>query len=276
MIATWVPAKLTPLTFDEAASAMRLALAVSIGKDPTREVLALALAKTALETAHWKSIYAWNFGNVKAGATYAGNYCCISLNEVIGGKVVWFSPRGRLDRKGGVVVAEPFEDPPGHPQTRMRAYSSAAEGARAYVAFVASGRYAAAWKRLLAGDAVGYVTLLRQAGYFTAPLDDYIRGVVGLQRQFLAKLAPAAPLPITPPDPPPPVLRLGASGHDVIVLQEALNRHAKSVRIAVDGKFGKATEIAVKIFQQSHGLRVDAVVGPATWRLLLAGMPPAA
>lgn len=203
MLATYVRDQLTPATFGEAAFSMRASLRSKLGAEPGREALALALAKCALETGRWQSMHCWNLGNIKAGEKYEGRYCCFALNEVLNGKVVWFSPRGRLDRKGGTVIAEPYEDPPGHPQTRMRAYRSLDEGTDAYVEFVAGGRYASAWQRLLAGDAAGYATELRAKGYYTAPLADYLRGVVSLQREFITKLERLekddTPLPTIPP-----------------------------------------------------------------------------
>jgi hypothetical protein len=239
-------------------------------------VLALALAKCALETARWKSIWCFNFGNIKASATYIGSYCTIELNEVIGGKTVWFSPRGRLDRKGGTVVAEACNDPPGHPQTRMRAYGSAIEGTRAYVDFVASGRYAAAWQRLLAGDAAGYVHALKVAGYFTADEAQYLRGVASMQSEFVSKLKPTPP-PLPPRQTTPslmPTLRLGASGPDVVKLQERLNAHGAFPKVVVDGNFGTRTGLALRIFQQTHKLIADQIAGPRVWAALLADPKP--
>jgi N-acetyl-anhydromuramyl-L-alanine amidase AmpD len=84
----------------------------------------------------------------------------------------------------------------------------------------------------------------------------------------------------TDPSPPPsssvapplnaatlPVLRYGATGDHVRLLQERLVHHARPV--AVDGHFGHHTSAAVHDFQAARGLMVDSVVGPATWLELL-------
>jgi len=207
VIAVWTHARLTPLPFEHAAEAMRAALRNELGAQPSNPVLALALAKCALETGRFRSIWNWNYGNVKAGETFVGQYCCIELNEVLEehGKrnVVWFSPRGRLDRKGGRVVAEPFEDPPGHPQTRMRAFANRFDGAFEYVDFMArgaKGRFAPAFERMKAGDAPGMVHLMKQAWYFTADEIPYAAGVASLQREYSHKLEGKNPEPYDPPD----------------------------------------------------------------------------
>lgn len=63
-----------------------------------------------------------------------------------------------------------------------------------------------------------------------------------------------------------PTLRRGNSGEYVIILQQALQ--AAGISIEIDGKFGKATEQAVKDFQQKHGLKADGICGPKTWARL--------
>lgn len=57
---------------------------------------------------------------------------------------------------------------------------------------------------------------------------------------------------------PPPTLRRGASGVNVVKLQRALG-------LTVDGDFGPRTENAVKAYQKKNGLGADGIVGPATW-----------
>lgn len=54
------------------------------------------------------------------------------------------------------------------------------------------------------------------------------------------------------------LLKKGSRGKDVQALQRVLH-------LLEDGIFGQLTEEAVKEFQKSHGLKVDGIVGDATW-----------
>lgn len=58
-----------------------------------------------------------------------------------------------------------------------------------------------------------------------------------------------------------PVLKLGTRGGPVLELQRLLGIHA-------DGYYGPQTEIAVKKFQETHGLAPDGVVGAKTWKAI--------
>lgn len=61
-----------------------------------------------------------------------------------------------------------------------------------------------------------------------------------------------------------PTLRRGSRGEDVVFVQ-------KIVGVESDGKFGPATEAAIRIFQRKNGdLVPDGIVGPKTWPLILA------
>lgn len=65
-----------------------------------------------------------------------------------------------------------------------------------------------------------------------------------------------------------PVLRTGSSGGHVKTLQILLNKYSRA-KLAEDGKFGGATEHAVRLYQRKRSLTVDGVAGPATWTRLL-------
>lgn len=69
-----------------------------------------------------------------------------------------------------------------------------------------------------------------------------------------------------------PVLRRGASGHEVVRLQELLAR-AGFPPGPIDGRFGAATEAALIAFQRAHELLADGVCGPVTWSMLIEGRP---
>jgi peptidoglycan hydrolase-like protein with peptidoglycan-binding domain len=79
--------------------------------------------------------------------------------------------------------------------------------------------------------------------------------------------AAAAPPPVHSAPASWPVVRQGARGERVRVIQSLLNQ--RGLRVTVDGAFGIATTHAVKTFQRSHGLTVDGHVGTATWTRLI-------
>ena len=58
------------------------------------------------------------------------------------------------------------------------------------------------------------------------------------------------------------LLKKGSRGNDVKTIQKALH-------LLDDGIFGAMTEEAVKDFQKSNGLKVDGIVGDATWVKLI-------
>jgi hypothetical protein len=75
--------------------------------------------------------------------------------------------------------------------------------------------------------------------------------------------------PTPAPTPQKPTLRKGSTGEYVTLLQtELINRGYSCGSSGADGKFGAATEKAVKAFQQDHGLTADGICGPMTWKAL--------
>ncbi|MCL2376538.1 MAG: peptidoglycan-binding protein [Defluviitaleaceae bacterium] len=87
--------------------------------------------------------------------------------------------------------------------------------------------------------------------------------------------------PPTPPTPPPSipaypgsVIRVGATGESVRLIQQAINRlvplhPGRLWRISEDGIFGNGTRDAVMAVQSLFGLSVDGSVGPMTWDRLM-------
>lgn len=67
-------------------------------------------------------------------------------------------------------------------------------------------------------------------------------------------------------------LRIGSTGENVRIVQNALNvinqAEGNLSMIAVDGIYGNATANAVRSFQTASGLSADGVVGRATWNAL--------
>lgn len=156
---------------------------------PSHNSLAVLWAQVALETGRGKFCKNYNFGNIKRHDDE--DYCMFRCNEVIGGKVVWF-------------------DPP-NPATEFCAYVTDVLGAQEYITFVSQRtRYQAAWKQVIAGNPVAYCAALKAAGYFTADLVQYTKGVVSLCDEFLSKvntfLEYVPPVPAPEPAPAPVVV----------------------------------------------------------------------
>ena len=85
------------------------------------------------------------------------------------------------------------------------------------------------------------------------------------------------PAPTPTPTPTPttkkPTIKRGSTGKYVKECQNDLILLGYDVGpTGADGKFGKNTEKAVKAFQKDHKLKVDGIVGPATWAALDAAV----
>lgn len=64
-----------------------------------------------------------------------------------------------------------------------------------------------------------------------------------------------------------PTLREGSRGHEVLVLQHALQNAGYKIKNA-DGIYGKDTERAVAEFQRDNKIKITGIVNNATWRAL--------
>jgi N-acetylmuramoyl-L-alanine amidase len=66
-----------------------------------------------------------------------------------------------------------------------------------------------------------------------------------------------------------PILRAGDGGDAVRDLQHRLVGAGETIAPAEFGAFGAGTEAAVRAFQTSRQIRVDGIVGPETWSVLV-------
>ena len=65
-------------------------------------------------------------------------------------------------------------------------------------------------------------------------------------------------------------IRRGSKGETVAEMQGILERLGYDLgSCGVDGDFGRMTEKVVKAFQKDHGLKVDGICGPRTWKELM-------
>lgn len=194
MRAAYVPPVITPYSLDDLAYALRTGLTARLGSRARDEVVAVAMAKCRLETGNGQHVWNHNLGNVKCAAETPGNFTCIVLNECEQrdgkGVVVWYAPEGELvGGRGSPLRNTPLEVPDGHPQTRMQARANVTDAGYFYVDFIfGNTRYKAAQDGLLAGSPEAYVRGLKQGGYFTAPLDQYLGTVLSLYQPSLAFL----------------------------------------------------------------------------------------
>lgn len=284
MRAEFIPARLTPLSVTDALWATKLAFERIEGRLPSAETLACLAAQSGLETGNWQKMYNYGPGGAKAGPNYDGCYTCFPCGENLkhddGKKYEWkFHPNGTETCAALGISRRPVEYsvPPGHPQTRFRAWRDATSAFVAHLAMLKA-KWPEAWAAALGGDVGGFIDGLVDGSrkYFTAPKGPYKATTVKRAKELLVTIAREPKLtsgPLTPISEPPtappldrPTLRKGDRGPHVFDLQLALN--ARGMLLKVDGVFGPGTEAAVMVFQHDHHLTPDGVVGPATHKAL--------
>ncbi|BAH05943.1 M14 family metallopeptidase [Clostridium kluyveri] len=68
-----------------------------------------------------------------------------------------------------------------------------------------------------------------------------------------------------------PIFKLGSRGTEVMHIQATLKKIGYNPGV-IDGIYGTDTKKAVEIFQRNHGLIVDGIIGPNTYRILRSFM----
>ncbi len=90
----------------------------------------------------------------------------------------------------------------------------------------------------------------------------------GIGNRATIALLQQAPAAVAEATPTRRMIRYGSTGADVAHAQERLNAHGATPPLAVDAIFGPLTRQATLDYQRSHGLDVDAIIGPRTWASL--------
>src|SRR5450432_3658502 len=165
--------RLTPLTRQDAAAALAEAYARVTGGPPSARVLALLLAHTAFETGRWQKLHNFNFGNVKAAASFSfiTQFRCSEVEQGV----------------------EQFFDPP-DPHCNFRAYANAADGAVDHVKVLQSRPHW--WNGLQTEDPGAFVDALATAPkYFTGNPAVYKRAVASLFDELRPLVRAAVRLP---------------------------------------------------------------------------------
>jgi len=157
----------TPLGELELAVALRSAYVALFGEDPTSEVLGVAWAQNALENAHGRAIFNYNFGNI-TGTGEGGDFYTLTTDEQI-------SPG----------VWKPLT-------LKYAAHPDPVAGARAYWALITGSRYRPAFDQFFTtGDAPGAAMKLHELGYFTANPEPIALTFGKLYDQFADSLGPS-------------------------------------------------------------------------------------
>jgi peptidoglycan hydrolase-like protein with peptidoglycan-binding domain len=124
--------------------------------------------------------------------------------------------------------------------------------------------------RAISGDMYGVSAAMRAQGYYEgfgrtqadriANHHKWLMRHVTAIAQALGESMPAGE------EAPPMTIKRGSVGEPVKEWQRILNYDLPSLDpLVCDGAFGKMTEARTKHWQLQHGLKVDGIVGPATW-----------
>lgn len=199
----FVDSVVTPLTEAEATYYLKTAWKKIYGVYPSTNALALLWAQSAGETGRWNLLRCNNWGNIKKRDDW--KYTSYDAGEIL--------------TINGVTKHYMFY--PYHPQTFFAAWDTPLEGAEAYIRFLSQRkRYKKAWVELMAGDPVAYCRELKAAGYFTADLAHYTRGVTRLTNEFKSKADTLTAWEPEPEPKPEPEANSGFLAHLLRVLKK--------------------------------------------------------
>lgn len=184
---TLLPDHLTPVPLPDLLVALATGYRRSLGSDPVSAAqLACLGAQLALESGNGLKAHCFNFGNRKAREddAFSCSYRCDEIfNEPTMRAAVKLGPCDALHWPDAPDGTKRFRVvlPAGHPWAMFAAFQTAEDGARDYCDLL-SGKapFAAAWSRAYRGLATEFSHELHRAGYYTADVETYTRGLVSI------------------------------------------------------------------------------------------------
>ena len=185
------PARRTPVTPEQVFLSLATAWQMVVGQPPSRDVLHILHAQSALETGHWKAVMNYNLGGAKKHGTCDWTHFTTTerLSFETADKYISSS------RPGAEVTVLKVE--PGFKTLRFSgkqsincfpSWEDLDSAARDHVALLMR-RFPSAIDRAKAGDVDGYVKELKRRGYFTASEDDYMKAVRSISKRYTRELA---------------------------------------------------------------------------------------
>ncbi len=159
-----VPVRRTTFTLKDYSRAAMRAWKSLCGNWPSKAAVGCLWAQYALETGRGAFCWGNNIGNVK----YTAGHDYQMLNgtwEIVNGKRVVFTPP--------------------HRATWFNAYDSLDDAMMEHLRLLKQGRYASSWPAIEAGLPGEFAVALKQRGYYTAPVEDYARGLRAHHQDFM-------------------------------------------------------------------------------------------
>jgi len=172
----------TPLSGDQAASALSDAYRTVTGRTPTAKQLSLLTAQWSLETGGGRAMMNHNFGGIK-GTGPSGLSTAYTTKEGYGA-----TERTIVDR--------------------FRAYRTPTEGAEDYLRTLRA-RFPHSFDAVRAGDPSGFAHALKREGYYTGSEADYSRAIASMSERALSHgfgtlghsgVSSGASVAVAPPD----------------------------------------------------------------------------
>ena len=239
MTARELPARATPVAIPDLYLAVRLQIEPLVAahreaarakgvelREPSprdlRNAVIIMLAQMSLETGRFKSIQNYNLGGIKCPKGWTECYQHFTTREhfqrEIAEKYIREAPAGTKvehvddDADGKWILV--FRGP--HPMNRFVAFETLEDAVAHHCGFMigrwkdnaktgrpewVDARYVGAVDRALENDPLGFVTVLRDKGYFTADPKVYSKSVFSLAREYERTIP--ADAPALPPKPEP-------------------------------------------------------------------------